>query len=69
MKNKKLLNFYGIKWNPFENNVPNDCLVESKKISNFCWRIENLVMDGGYGLITGHPGTGKSAALRILDNR
>jgi len=69
MRNKKLLNFYGLKWNPFENSVPNDCLIESKKVNNFCWRLENLVMDGGYGLITGHPGTGKSAALRILDHR
>ncbi len=69
MKNKKLLNFYGLKWNPFETNTPNDSLVESKKVSNFCWRIENLVMDGGYGLITGNPGTGKSGALRILEYR
>jgi type II secretory pathway predicted ATPase ExeA len=69
MKNKKLLNFYGLKWNPFENSVPNDSLVESQKINNFCWRIENLVMDGGYGLITGNPGTGKSVTLRILEYR
>lgn len=69
MKNKKLLNFYGLKWNPFENNIPSDSLIESKKISSFCWRIENLVMDGGYGIITGSTGTGKSSALRILDNR
>jgi len=69
MKNKKLLNFYGLKWNPFENSTPSDSLVESKKVSNFCWRIENLVMDGGYGLITGNPGTGKSVSLRILEHR
>lgn len=69
MKNKKLLNFYGLKWNPFENNIPSDSLVESKKINNFCWRIENLVIDGGYGLITGNPGTGKSSSLRILEHR
>ena len=69
MKNKKLLNFYGLKWNPFENSSPSDSLVESKKVSNFCWRIENLVMDGGYGLITGNPGTGKSVSLRILEHR
>ncbi len=69
MKNKKLLNFYGLKWNPFENSTPSASLVESKKISNFCWRIENLVMDGGYGLITGNPGTGKSGSLRIIEHR
>ena len=67
--NKKLLNFYGLKWNPFEINIPSDALVESKKVSNFCWRIENIVMDGGYGLITGNPGTGKSVSLRILEHR
>jgi general secretion pathway protein A len=49
--------------------VPNNSLIESQKINNFCWRIENLVIDGGYGLITGNPGTGKSGILRILDHR
>lgn len=67
--NKKLLNLYGLKWNPFDPSLPIEGLITSPQIENFCWRVENLVMDGGYAMITGHPGTGKSVALRILSAR
>jgi len=66
---QKLLNLYGLKWNPFDSALPLEGLISSPQIDNFCWRVENLVMDGGYAMITGHPGTGKSVALRILANR
>ena len=69
MSNKKLLNLYGLKWNPFDPALPLEGLISSPQIDNFCWRVENLVMDGGYAMITGHPGTGKSVALRILAAR
>ncbi len=69
MSNKKLLNLYGLKWNPFDPALPLEGLISSPQIDSFCWRVENLVMDGGYAMITGHPGTGKSVALRILAAR
>ena len=69
MSNKKLLNLYGLKWNPFDTALPLEGLISSPQIDSFCWRVENLVMDGGYAMITGHPGTGKSVALRILAAR
>jgi len=69
VSNKKLLNLYGLKWNPFDPALPLEGLISSPQIDNFCWRVENLVMDGGYAMITGHPGSGKSVALRILAAR
>ena len=69
MSNKKLLNLYGLKWNPFDPALPLEGLISTPQIDSFCWRVENLVMDGGYAMITGHPGTGKSVALRILAAR
>jgi general secretion pathway protein A len=69
VSNKKLLNLYGLKWNPFDPALPLEGLISSPQIDSFCWRVENLVMDGGYAMITGHPGTGKSVALRILAAR
>jgi len=66
---KKLLNLYGLKWNPFAAGLPQDGLVSNDKIDNFFFRVENLVIDGGYALITGHPGTGKSVILRMLAHR
>ena len=32
-------------------------------------RCESLVLDGGFAMITGEPGTGKSVLLRILAER
>jgi general secretion pathway protein A len=62
----KLQALYGLKWNPFSPDVPVEALWRPQRIEHFCWRMENLVRDGGFALITGDPGTGKSVALRIL---
>ena len=62
----KLLALYGLKWNPFSADVPIDALWRCPSIEHFCWRMESLVREGGFALITGDPGTGKSVALRIL---
>jgi type II secretory pathway predicted ATPase ExeA len=67
--NKKLLSLYGLKWNPFSPDVPVEALLQTPKIDGFCWRIENLAREGGFALVVGDPGTGKSAALRILVER
>ena len=68
--NKKLLGLYGLKWNPFSADLPEEALCTTAKIESFCWRIENShVREGGFALITGDPGTGKSVALRVLAGR
>jgi type II secretory pathway predicted ATPase ExeA len=67
--NKKLLGLYGLKWNPFSPDVPTDALLVAPRIESFCWRIENLAREGGFALVTGVPGIGKSAALRLLVER
>lgn len=67
---KKLLALYGLKWNPFASEVPPDALLITPKIEAFCWRIEQShVREGGFALITGDPGTGKSVVLRVLAER
>jgi general secretion pathway protein A len=45
-------------------------LLINKKIDSFCWRAENsLIREGGFALVSGDPGTGKSVVLRLLAER
>ena len=69
MNSKKLLALYGLKWNPFSPELPPEALLATPKIEHFAWRVEQLVQEGGFALITGESGTGKSVALRIVAGR
>ncbi len=67
--NKKLLGLYGLKFNPFSQQVPANALCVHPQIENFCWRVEQQIGEGGFALAVGDPGAGKSAAMRILSER
>ena len=69
MNDKKLLALYGLKWNPFLPNIPVEALWPPPGIDSFFFRVENLVMDGGFALICGEPGLGKSKNLQMLEHR
>jgi len=61
---------YGLKFNPFVPDIPLEALYVPPRIENFCWRIENaFAREGGYALIQGDPGTGKSVVMRLLAER
>ena len=69
MNAKRLLSLWGLKWNPFSPELPSEGLLVTAGIENFAWRVEQLVQEGGFALISGESGTGKSVALRILAER
>jgi general secretion pathway protein A len=68
--NKTLLSLYGLKWNPFSPELPTEGAYITSKVEQFFWRIEQaLIREGGFAMITGDPGTGKSITLRLLAER
>ena len=67
---KRLLALWGLKWNPFSPEVPPEALFLTPQVESFCWKVEQgLIRDGGFALVTGDPGLGKSVVLRLLADR
>ena len=65
----KLLSLYGLKFHPFRPDVPIEALYTTPAVDSFLRRVELGITDGGFALLTGDPGTGKSIALRLLAER
>lgn len=69
MSIKKMLALYGLKWNPFSQEIPIEAIHVTPVINSFCYRVENLIIEGGFALLSGESGTGKSVTLRMLESR
>jgi type II secretory pathway predicted ATPase ExeA len=67
--NPKLQSLYGLKFNPFRPDIPVEALYATPTVDAFLRRVELGIADGGYIMITGDPGTGKSIVLRLLTQR
>jgi type II secretory pathway predicted ATPase ExeA len=64
-----LLSFYGLKFHPFRGEIPHDAIYAAPAVESFVRRVEMTVADGGFALVSGDVGTGKSVALRLLAHR
>ncbi len=67
--NKTMLALYGLKFNPFSPNIPVDALWSPPGMDGYTFRLENLVSEGGFALIAGEPGLGKSKVLQLFAHR
>lgn len=67
--NQKLLSLFGLKFQPFRPDLPTEALHTTAAVDTFGGRVEFTVGDGGFVMITGEPGTGKSVALRLIAQR
>ena len=69
MHNNKLQALYGLKHNPFSKGTPVESLWKPDYVEEFFFCAENTVLEGGFALISGEPGLGKSKNLQLLAHR
>lgn len=67
--NPKLQALYGLKFQPFRPDIPSQALFVTPAVDTFCRRFEFSLAEGGFAMVTGDPGAGKSIALRVLEER
>ena len=65
----KLQTLYGLKFHPFRPDIPEAALYTTPAVDSFLRRVELGIADGGFAMVTGDPGTGKSIVLRLLAQR
>lgn len=64
MNDRVLQDLYGLKYDPFQPAVPASAVWEPHEVTAFLARLSLLVPMGGFALVTGEPGTGKSKVLQ-----
>jgi len=69
MNDPRLRARYGLKYNPFDPEIPTEDLWTAPGFDLFAGRVEALTRSGGFGMLTGAVGTGKSKAFQALAGR
>ena len=66
MNNTDIRSLYGLKYNPFLPDLPPDALYSIPGSESFSMRVQSMAEHGGFALITGEPGLGKSKTLQKI---
>jgi general secretion pathway protein A len=69
MTDKNIRALYGLKYNPFLPNLPTDALWVAPEAETFAHRVQAMISQGGFAMITGDPGQGKSKTLQWIAKR
>jgi len=69
MNNTDIRSLYGLKYNPFLPDVPSQALFTIPGSEPFILRMASMADQGGFALITGEPGLGKSKTLQKIAHR
>jgi general secretion pathway protein A len=69
MNNSEIRSLYGLKHNPFVPDVPADALFTIPGTEPFALRVQTMAAQGGFALIAGDPGLGKSKTLQQIAHR
>jgi type II secretory pathway predicted ATPase ExeA len=66
MNNTDIRSLYGLKYNPFLPDLPPEALYSMPGSESFSMRVQSMAEHGGFALITGEPGLGKSKTLQKI---
>jgi general secretion pathway protein A len=66
MNNIDIRSLYGLKYNPFLPDLPPEALYAIPGTESFGLRARSMAENGGFALITGEPGLGKSKTLQKI---
>ena len=69
MNNTDIRSLYGLKYNPFLPDIPPESLFKIPGSEQFFQRVQAMASQGGFALITGDPGLGKSKTLQSIAHR
>jgi general secretion pathway protein A len=69
MTDNNIRALYGLKYNPFLPNLPTEALWVAPEAEPFAHRVQAMISQGGFALITGDPGQGKSKTLQWIAQR
>ena len=69
MNDTDLRSLYGLKYNPFLPDLPPEALFTLPGSEHFAQRVQFMAARGGFALITGDPGLGKSKTLQQIAYR
>jgi type II secretory pathway predicted ATPase ExeA len=69
MTDNNIRALYGLKYNPFLPNLPIEALWVTPAAETFAHRVQAMISQGGFALITGDPGQGKSKTLQWIAQR
>jgi len=69
MNNTDIRSLFGLKYNPFLPDLPPETLFTIPGTERFVLRMQTMATQGGFALITGEPGLGKSKTLQQIAHR
>jgi len=69
MNDTNARSLYGLKYNPFLPDLPPEALFTIPGTGHFAQRVQSMAAQGGFALITGDPGLGKSKTLQQIAYR
>ena len=67
--NNEIKSLYGLKWNPFSKGIPIKAIQVNSQMEDFMFQMNVLLGEGGFAMLSGDPGLGKSTLLRCYYNR